>query len=170
MVERSKQKDYIMDQSEHQNYTLLFAQSQEQLFVDFVRRSIDFEVKLKLLEEKIKNEKEISNNIVEQAAIAIQDLTNTNKDNENRIKALQEEIQNSLLARGNIEAEMKQLQLKFAEVEREYTRQKTEINYMQVENENLRLKLKEVGSKSINKKKVEKNSTNVTKSTDENEF
>lgn len=159
-----------MDQSEHQNYTLLFAQSQEQLFVDFVRRSIDFEVKLKLLEEKIKNEKEISNNIVEQAAIAIQDLTNTNKDNENRIKALQEEIQNSLLARGNIEAEMKQLQLKFAEVEREYTRQKTEINYMQVENENLRLKLKEVGSKSINKKKVEKNSTNVTKSTDENEF
>jgi chromosome segregation ATPase len=154
-----------MDQSEHNDYTLLFAQRQEQLYVEQIRKNIDLEVRLQMISgkyEKAKNELDSISEMFKQAKVSIETLTNTNAHYNNKLSALEPEYEKLLKLKDDIAKQLNTTNEKLINAERELARQNVELQNLY--NENVDLK-----KTTINKKKA-KNDSNVIEATEENTF
>ena len=92
-------------EQQNENVTLLYIQKQEQIILEYVRRSLDYEIKLHLLNDKINEQnnkiKELTqvienqNSIVQQATVSIESLTEENRTVKanDRTKELSEAIE-----------------------------------------------------------------------------
>jgi len=129
--------------SEDVNYATVYVQKQEQYIVDLIRKLIDFDVRatfismqLKQTEEKLEESQkqvEIQNEMMEQAAESIKNLTTVKDDLTIQVKELEGEIvgwkkRADNLNEKNLElnTQNEQLKVKLKGCEREVDRQKTE--------------------------------------------
>jgi len=129
--------------SEDVNYATVYVQKQEQYIVDLIRKLIDFDVRatfismqLKQTEEKLEESQkqvEIQNEMMEQAAESIKNLTTVKDDLTIQVKELEGEIvgwkkRADNLNEKNLELNTltEQLKVKLKGCEREVDRQKTE--------------------------------------------
>ena len=148
--------------SQHNDYTVLFAQRQEELYVEQVRKNIDLEVKLQMIHpqfEKTKKDLETTNELLRQATVTIEQLTNKSDRYANKNDSLEIEFKKTAALKEQYEKELNSCKLKLVEIEREYSRQKEETQSLFNENNELKKGL-------INKKKVVKNDTDVSNATD----
>lgn len=155
-----------MDWLEHSNYTVLFAQRQEELFVDQVRKVIDLEVKMQILQpeyEKTKKELIMANELLKQATHSIEQLTNKNDRLTTRVEHVESDLAKMTEHKINFEGLYETSRLKLIEAEREIQRQSAELQLMFDENN-------EFKRVAINKKKVVKNDTDVSDTTGDNTF
>jgi len=154
-----------MDQSEHNDYTLLFAQRQEQLYVEQIRKNIDLEVRFQMISgkyEKTKTELDSISEMFKQAKVSIETLTNTNAHYTNKLNNLEPEYEKLLKLKDDISKQLNNTQEKLVNAERELARQKVELQNLYDENVELK-------KTPINKKKVKPDS-NVIETTEENVF
>ena len=149
-----------MDLSEQSNYNLFYIKRQEQLLFEYMKKSIDYEVKLAMLmnsSEESKKNLEIQNDINQQALRSVEDLTIKNKNFEAQIEQLtarntfiEKGIQESNRNKEALVQERDKLSFRINDLEKEIQRQKEEMQ--QLFNENV--ELKEINNKkTINKKK-----------------
>jgi len=149
-----------MDLSEQSNYNLFYIKRQEQLLFEYMKKSIDYEVKLAMLmnsSEESKKNLEIQNDINQQALRSVEDLTIKNKNFEAQIEQLtarntfiEKGIQESNRNKEALVQERDKLSFRINDLEKEIQRQKEEMQQLFDEN----VELKEINNKkTINKKK-----------------
>jgi predicted RNase H-like nuclease (RuvC/YqgF family) len=133
-----------MIEIDQQQYSFAYAQCLESSFHEQIRKTIDLEVRLSFLAEKIQEEKnkfeesqknvEVQNEIMQQAANSIQELTIKNKDlefkNENsskKVTELEANIHRISEKSDSFERLSNQKDSKIKELERELERQGKEL-------------------------------------------
>jgi predicted RNase H-like nuclease (RuvC/YqgF family) len=90
-------------EQQNENVTLLYIQKQEQCIIDYVRKQLDYEIKLHLMNDKLNQHiekiKELStiidnqNSIVSQASNSIEMLTEENRNLQNINSSYKEKIE-----------------------------------------------------------------------------
>lgn len=139
--------------SQQNDYTLLFAQRQEQLFIEYVRKSIDLDVKLQITsmaKEELEKQLEDLRNLFDQATFSLQTLTVENKNYERKIEKLEPDLGNAISEKNQYIKELNSVNLKLENLQKEYDRQCIEMNNIFAD------------KKAINKKKAVGNSPNET--------
>ena len=126
-----------MDSIEQSNYNLLLIKRQEQLLFEYMKKSIDYEVKLAMLinsSEEYKKNLDIQTELSQQAIRSVEDLTIKNKNLESEIEQLNSRnsfIEKSLReSNRNKEAlvqERDNLIFRVNDLEKELLRQKEEL-------------------------------------------
>jgi hypothetical protein len=151
-----------MENNEQDNYTLLYIQRQEQLFVEQIKKTIDAEIRLSFAFKKYEDSQkqvELQNDMMQQAAKSIETLTVAKNNYEARIKQLEENEQhirknsqeNEQNIRKNIETNYVDIN-RYKNIAQEYERQKIELQQLFDENKELKAQIE--SKKVINKKKV----------------
>lgn len=158
-----------MSDEQQNNYNLLYVQRQEQLLVEAIRKSIDLEVRVSIFSKAIQdqraeydnlnNQLEVQIDINNQACVSVEDLTMKVHDYEHKTKTLQEKIQvlesnygNLSIIKNEVQSNLSGCQARLEEVNREFERQKGELQTLYDENVELK-KLSEEFQKPINKNK-----------------
>jgi hypothetical protein len=159
-----------MIEFEQTNYNAFYIKRQEQIIIEQIKKSIDYEVRLTMLFDALKETRseledskknsEIQNEILQQATRSIEDLTNKNRYFENQIKNLDLQVQNltktkydSESAKNDIQNQYNNQMMKISGFEREIARQKEEMQSIFDENVELKLILEKHGIEEfINKK------------------
>lgn len=158
-----------MDLNSHNDYTSLFAQRQEQLFIEYVRKSIDLDVRLHVVSkanDELEKQLKDLRDLFEQATSSLQNLTVENKNFKSQIEILQPECSKLTVERNQLLKELGEFKLKYQQLEKNGADQVNEMNLLFKENQDLKTKL---GAKTINKKRVD-NSPDETNSADPNIF
>ena len=156
-----------MSDNEQNNYALLYAQRQEQLLFEQIRKTIDAEIKaliatkssndFQLKYEESQKQVEIQNSLMQQAANSVERLTIENKKYEKSIEDLRKsltecrnELSDSRSKSSSSEEEINLINARIKELKEEYNRQTAELSELFKENQELKSKL------PINKTKVKK--------------
>ena len=153
-----------MDLSEQSNYNLFYIKRQEQLLFEYMKKSIDYEVKLAMLmnsSEESKKNLEIQNDINQQALRSVEDLTIKNKnlksENEKivaKVPSLENAIHENNKLQVTLAAERDNLAFRLGDLQKEMKRQQDEMQILFNENTELKAALEAANQKKlINKKK-----------------
>jgi chromosome segregation ATPase len=159
-----------MDSNEQSNYNLLFAQRQEFLFIEYVRKTIDLEVRNKITSDRLElitSQLETSENLKNEVLSSLEKLSFENKWLSSQLdRAIEEsnrktsEHHNIFNEKTKVQNELNNANFRIKDLEREIERQNAEMKIINDENESL---------KTINKKKVVKR-PNEAKMTEEDIF
>ena len=151
---------------EQRDYTVLFVERQEQILIDYLRKTIDLEIKNKLLSDQVEPTKQQSqqNEILKNEALSsLERISYDMKVLQERFDKSQAALNNKDIEFNNLVREKQSVQLELGgalgrikELEREMERQNQEMQII-------------VSEKDINTKKAVKR-TNVTKTVEEDSF
>jgi chromosome segregation ATPase len=160
-----------MHEFEQSNYNALYIKRQEQILLEQIKKNIDYEVKLTMLFDSLKetrNELEefkqnnnVQNEVLQQATRSIEDLTNKNKNLQNefekisgKLPVLEKTINEINKTKETITVERDNLLFRFNDLQKEMKRQQEEMQSIFNENNDLKVAL-EISNqkKTINKKK-----------------
>lgn len=158
-----------MDLNQHNDYTALFAQRQEQLFIEYVRKSIDLDVRLHVVSKAnndLENQLKDLRDLFEQATSSLQNLTIENKNYKIKLDDLQPEYTKVMVEKNQVMKDYSDLKSQYQQLQKSGNDQVNEMNLLFKENQELKAKL---GTKVISKKRVD-SSPDETSSTDPNIF
>jgi len=162
-----------MENEEVNHYAPLYIQRQESIAVEFMRKSIDLEIKVmsltaavQELEQKFEESQkqvEIQNDMMAQAAKGMESLNSEKeavekerddfciqiKDLQKRCDQINLEKAKVLTDLANVEQTINNFKKQSEELKKEYTKQTEELNSLYKENEELRGKLPQLKKKTI---------------------
>jgi DNA repair exonuclease SbcCD ATPase subunit len=159
-----------MNEFEQNNYNSYYIKRQEQILLDQIKKGIDYEVRITMLfdalkesraqSEEFKNSVDASNELFLQATRSIEDLTVKNQNFENTVKNLESQIQNLSKNKHDLESSKNEIQNQLNSqisrndgLEREMKRLNEEMKMFFEENNQLKSLVEELKPKKpINKK------------------